>query len=130
MKNTIKLIFALAILFSANSSFAQDDVTPQEFMIGTFQYCENYPAAIVMKRKKAVETIMDPRTGKVVVTSKIKWLDENKYELTFVKVKGETNLEKGIVVIVYIKEIKGDEVQVAFTFNDGTKLSNCFKKIN
>jgi len=126
----MKLVFALAILFSTGNAFSQDDVKPKEYMIGTFKYCEDAPATIVIKKKKAVETIMDPRTGKVVVTSKIKWLEDNKYELTFVKVKGETNLKKGITVIVYIKEIVGDEVQVAFTFDDGMKLSNCFRKIN
>ena len=129
MINLLRTTFLLAIISITNISYSQTKVTPQEFMVGTFKYCNVDGATIVMTKKKAVETIVDARGEVVVVTSKIKWLDENRYQVTFVKVKGKSHIKKGIVVIVYVKEINDDEAEVAFTFSTGQKTGDCFKKL-
>jgi hypothetical protein len=127
MDSIMKGIIIGVILCLGMSLSAQ---TEKEFIIGTFEYCkEESNSLVVIGKKKVVETISGPG-GDVVITSKIKWIADNKYQLTISKVKGGSNLTKGYAVIVFVKEIKDGKVEVTFTFSDGQKMSDCFQKVN
>lgn len=120
----IFLFFTLSIISS--TGYSQNF---KEFMLGDFLYCDDqHGGTVTYKAKSAVEEY-ELDKGPVQIESKIKWLTENSYQVTAVKIKGNCPFQVGTTFVVTLLSIKDNKVVYKYTFPNGFEDVSCFQKI-